>query len=142
VSRGRVVPIEGFTPDQILSLPAEELDAYIVPGEPLVFRAGSAEILGRFWIEGDAFVLELAQIEGGGEGVLLAVATLAERYARREGLKALDWRVHAIHCAKPNLKLRRVLEHLGFQVSDVPGTGECYHWVQQIEHAVEQKRCT
>ena len=129
---GRVITIEGFTPEQILALPSEELGAYIVPGEPLVFRAGSAEILGRFWVEGGALVLELAQIDGGGEGVLLAIASLAERYARREGLTALEWRVHAIHCAHPNMKLRRVLEHLGFQVRDVAGTGECYHWVQQL----------
>lgn len=107
--------------------------AYITPGEPLVFRAGSAEILGRFWVEDTALVLELAQIDGGGEGVLLAMAALAERYARREGLTALDMRVHAIHCAQPNLKLRSVLERLGFQIRAVPGTGECYHWVQPLK---------
>lgn len=137
MSLGRVVTIEGFTPNQILALPPEELDAYVVTGEPLAFRAGSAEILGRFWIEGGALVLELAQIDGGGEGVLPTIAALAERYARREGLQALDWRVHAIHCAQPNLKLRRVLEHLGFQIRDVPGTGECYHWVQRLEYTGE-----
>jgi hypothetical protein len=140
VSTQRVITIEGLTPDQILSLPREDLDAYIVTGEPLIFRAGSAEILGRFWVEGGALVLELAQIEGGGEGVLLAVAALAERYARREGLNALDWRVHAIHCAKPNLKLRRVLERLGFLIRDVPGTGECYHWLQQIKQENSPRR--
>lgn len=132
VSGHRVITIEGFTPEQILALPAEELATYVAPGESLVFRAGSAEILGRFWVEGPALVLELAQIEGGGEGVLLTIASLAERYARREGLGALEWRVHAVHCARPNLKLRRVLEHLGFQVREMTGTGECYHWVQHL----------
>lgn len=128
----RTIPIEGFTSEQILALSPVELSAYITPGEPIVFKAGSAEILGRFWAEGTALVLELAQIEGGGEGVLRTIASLAERYSRREGLTALDWRVHAIHCAQPNLKLRRVLEHLGFQIREVTGTGECYHWIQPL----------
>lgn len=133
MTKPRVITIEGFTPEQILAVPPEELKALVVSGEPLVFRAGSAEVLGRFWIEDNALVLELAQIDGGGEGVLLTIAALADRYARREGLTALDWRIHAVNCAKPNLKLRKVLEHLGFQVQDVAGTGECYHWVQPVD---------
>lgn len=133
MSTRRVVTIEGFTAERLLSFSNDELRSYIVPGEPLTFRAGSAEILGRFWVEDRALVLELAHIDGGGEGVLIAIAALAERYARREKLISLDWRVHAVHCAKPNLKLRRVLENLGFQIRQVPGTGECFHWVQNID---------
>lgn len=120
------VLIEGYTPDEILALPNEELQAIVLRDEPLVFRAGSANILGRFRVEDQALVMELAHIDGGGEGALPALASLAQRYAARENLSAIEWRVHAVNCAKPNMKLRRVLLRRGFEIRDVAGTGECY----------------
>jgi len=120
------VLIEGYTADEILGLPNEELQAIVLRDEPLVFRAGSANMLGRFRVEGLTLILELAHIDGGGEGALLALASLASRYAKRERLDSVEWRVHAVNCAKPNLKLRRVLERRGFVVRDVTGTGECF----------------
>lgn len=128
----RPVTLDGLTPDEVLALPDDAIDALVLCGEPLVFRAGSADILGRFWVTDGSLVLELGHIDGGGEGVLPAIAVLAERYARRRGLSVLDWRVHAIDCARPNLKLRRVLERRGFVVADVPGTGPCYHKIQPV----------
>lgn len=125
----RPITLDGLTPDEVLALPD---DALVLCGEPLVFRAGTADILGRFWVSRDTLVLELGHIDGGGEGVLPALAALAERYARRRGLAALDWRVHALNCARPNPKLRRVLQRRGFKVADVPGTGPCYHQVQPV----------
>lgn len=118
--------IEGYTVDGILALPNEELRAIVLSDEPLVFKAGSANLLGRFRVEDETLVMELAHIDGGGEGALPALASLASRYAKREGLGFIEWRVHAVNCATPNLKLRRVLERRGFEVRDVPGTGECY----------------
>jgi len=47
------IDIEGYTPDEILNLPDEQLDGFVLSGEPLVFRAGSAEILGEFKIRGE-----------------------------------------------------------------------------------------
>lgn len=129
----RAITIEGLTPDQILDLPREQLDALVLCGEPLVFRVGTAEVLGQFWVEDNTLVLELGHIDGGGEGVLPTLAALAQRYARREGLTTLDWRVHAVNCSRPNLKLRGLLERRGFQVRDVPGSGECYHLVRRVE---------
>ena len=96
-------------------------------GEPLVFRAGSAIILGSFKIAWDPLVIELAQIEGGGEGVLVSLASLAKRYAKLEDLSGVEWIVHAVSCAKPNLKFRRVLEHRGFIVKEIEGIGEAHH---------------
>jgi hypothetical protein len=124
--------IEGYTSDELLALPNKELRAIALSDEPLVFRAGSANLLGRFRIEGEALIVELAHVDGGGEGSLPALAALARRYAIREGLRSIDWRVHAVHCARPNLKLRRVLERRGFQVGTVPGVGECYQLTEQV----------
>jgi hypothetical protein len=94
-----------------------------------VFRAGSAVILGSFRIANDVLVLELAQIEGGGEGVLPALASLARHYAKLQKLSGVEWIVHAVSCAKPNPKLRRVLDLRGFKVEQLPGIGEAYHLI-------------
>ncbi len=42
------IDIEGYTPEEILGLPDEQLDAFVPAGKPLVFRAGSDEVLGEF----------------------------------------------------------------------------------------------
>jgi hypothetical protein len=129
------VLIEGYTPDEILALSNAELQSIVLRDEPLVFRAGSANLLGKFRVEAETLVLELAHIDGGGEGALPALASLGMRYAKRERLEAIEWRVHAANCARPNPKLRRVLERRGFQVADVPGTGECYFLRSPVDAA-------
>jgi len=131
VSR-REVLFEGLSEKEILNLPQDHVEKLILLGEPLVIRAGSAEILGSFKIEARHLVVELAQIEGGGEGVLISLASLAKRYARLRKLSGVEWIVHAVTCARPNLKLRRVLERRGFMVKNVPGVGEAYHLFNQI----------
>lgn len=123
------VLLEGYTVDEILELPNDELQAIVLRDESLVFKAGGAIILGSFKVTADTLVMELAHIDGGGEGALPSLAALASRYAKREGLSFIEWRVHAVHCAKPNLKLRRVLESRGFIVREIAGVGECY-WLR------------
>ena len=132
-----MITFNGLTADEILSLPNDLLDREVVAGKPLVLRVGTADVLGRFWVEPDTLVVELGHIDGGGEGVLPALAVLAQRYACERGLRAVDWRVHAVTCREPNLKLRRMLDRRGFEVVEVPGTGTCYHKVQ----AVRPDRC-
>lgn len=128
----RELRFEGLTEEEILELPKDAVEAFILIGEPLVFRAGSAVILGSFRLRSNRLVIELAQIEGGGEGVLISLASLAKRYARLNGLAEIEWIVHAVSCAKPNLKLRRVLDLRGFGVELVEGVGEAYHLVEPI----------
>lgn len=118
--------LEGYTPDELLALPDATIDEIALSDETLVFRVGSAEILGRFGIEGDTLVIELGHIDGGGEGALPTLSAVARRYARRRGLDAIEWRVHAVHCARPNLKLRRVLVRRGFTVRAIASVGDCY----------------
>lgn len=118
--------IEGYTVDEVLQLSNEEMRMLVLRDEPLVFKVGSANLLGRFKVADDALVMELAHVDGGGEGALPSLASLASRYAKREGLAFVEWRVHAVHCARPNLKLRRVLERRGFIVRQIDTVGECY----------------
>src|ERR1044072_2840349 len=102
--------IEGYTSDEILNLPEKQIDAFVLCNEPVAFRIGSAEILGQFKISNDSLIVELAHIDGGGEGVLPTIWSLVEQYASKRKVKTVEWIVHAAKCAKPNLKLRRALE--------------------------------
>ncbi|QRN98074.1 hypothetical protein JRI60_03085 [Archangium violaceum] len=129
----RRILLEGYTPEDILRLSDEELRAFVFTDEPLVFQAGSANILGRFQVKEARLVVELAQIDGGGEGILRTLWRLAERHARDRGLDSVEWIVHAVHCAQPNLKLRRVLDGFGFVVREVPGHGVAYHYVHDLQ---------
>ena len=104
----------------------------VLSDEAVVFKAGSANLLGRFSVAGKVLHMELAHVDGGGEGALPKLAALAQRFARREGLTHIEWRVHAVHCAKPNLKLRRVLVRRGFTVRLVDGVGECYWALEPV----------
>ena len=61
--------------------------------------------------------------DGGGESVLVALGSLARRYAFGNRLSSIEWIVHAVTCAKPNLKLRRVLEQRRFAIEDIAGIG-------------------
>jgi hypothetical protein len=126
MDRVREINIEGYLPDEILSLPDEQLDAFVLSGSPIVFRAGTAEILG------ESLIVELAQIDGGGEGILPTLTSLAQRYAKKRGLKKVEWIVHALNCAEPNLKLRRVMERRGLQIVDIDGVGKAYYQVHEI----------
>ena len=67
-SLSKRINIEGITSDEVLNLSNEELDQLVFIGWPIVFHVGSAEILGEFKLDGDTLVIELAQIDGGGEG--------------------------------------------------------------------------
>jgi hypothetical protein len=129
----REILFEGFNVEQILSLPNEQIEALVLTGEPNVFRIGSATILGEFRITENRLIIELAQIEQGGEGVLPALSSLARRFATIRKLTAIEWIVHAVHCGNPNLKLRRVLVKRGFVIQDVPGSGEAYHFIDRLD---------
>ena len=125
-SEQKEILFDGFSQEEILNLPAEQIEQLVLNGQPLVFRVGTATVLGEFRRGSDRLIVELAQIEGGGEGILVSLGTLVQRYARLHEIKTVEWIVHAVTCAKPNLKLRRVLVHRGFVVRHIPGVGEAY----------------
>jgi hypothetical protein len=128
----RTINIEGYSPDEILAIPDDQLDAFVLSARPIVFRAGTAEILGEFKVKGESLIVELGQIDGGGEGVLPTLTSLAHRYAKQRGLKRVEWVVHALNCAEPNMKLRRLMERRGFQIVEVVGIGKAYYQVHEI----------
>ena len=120
------IRFEGLTAEELLQLQDDEIDILVLSGNPIVFAVGSAKVLGSFAIRERVLHVELAQIDGGGEGVLLAIGALCQRFARQRSFVSINWTVHAVACAKPNLRLRRVLERRGFVVCDLPAIGKAY----------------
>ena len=118
--------IEGESLKEILAWPEHYFDELVLIDDPIVLNIGTAEVLGQFAIKDNVLVVELAQIDGGGEGVLPAISRIANRVAKMKSIKTIDCVVHAINCAKPNLKLRAHLVKTGFEIKNVPGKGDAY----------------
>jgi hypothetical protein len=66
------------------------VEAMILTGEPVVFRAGTATILGEFQVVGQRLRIELAQIEGGGESVSISIWALARKFAQLNQLTSIE----------------------------------------------------
>ena len=126
------VKFEGLTPDEILALDTGDVDELVFNGETVVINIGSAQVLGQFFLRDEVVVIELAQIDGGGEGVLPAIGSLASKLARQRGFREIEWQVHAVTCAQPNLKLRQMLVRRGFEIRKVDGVGEVYHQITTV----------
>jgi hypothetical protein len=90
-------------------------------------------VLGQFAVsDANRLVVELAQIDGGGEGVLPTITRIAKHIARIKELAEIECVIHAVHCAEPNLKLRAHLIRTGFEVKNVPGKGDAYYKIMDI----------
>ncbi len=118
--------IEGESLQEILAWPEHYFDELVLIDEPVVLNIGTAEVLGQFAVKDNVLVVELAQIDGGGEGVLPAISRIAKRVAKIKSIKTIDCVVHAINCAEPNLKLRTYLVKTGFEIKNVQGKGDAY----------------
>ena len=124
--------IEGLTADEMLALPDEHIAALVAAGA-VAFQAGSAEILGQVRLRPDSLMLDLAQIDGGGEGVLPVLWRLAERYARQRELDAVEW-VLSTARAQTSSDVAS-WRSVAFQVRDVEGIGAAYYCRHQIKAA-------
>ena len=126
-----MLTIEGYSRSEVLSFPTQVLDELLLDGEPVVLRIGSADVLGSFQVRDLALQLELAQVDGGGEGALPTLASIAKELARQRACDRIEWTVHAVHCANPNLKLRRVLERRGFRI-ETTSAGSAYRLTEYL----------
>jgi hypothetical protein len=128
----REILLEGLTSDFWVGLPRDELDALVLNAEPIAFRAGSATVLGQFAAAPDVLQIELAHMDGGGEGVLRVLHRMAHAVAAERGIPSVGWTVHSANCARPNPKLNRVLTQLGFRLED-DGTGAVYRLTEPTQ---------
>jgi len=117
------VQIEGATIDELSALSIEDQDSLLAFGRPIAFRIGSAEVLAEFNREASLLSVNLAHVEGGGEGILVTLWKLIERYAQQRGYTTIQWNVHALTCAKPNARLQRFLRMNGFTEVEHPVYG-------------------
>lgn len=115
------ITVEGYTADEIVKLAQAELHSLFFSDQPLAFHVGTAEVLGQFRVVDGRLVVELAHIEGGGEGILPFLASMEERCARALHLSSVEWIVYALTCARPNSALRSLLERRGFAPDQVNG---------------------
>ena len=118
--------IEGYRPEDLPDALGEELQDEILAGRPIVARVGSAEVLMSLHLEAATLRVELAHVDGGGEGALPALFSIIVRFARAREADAIEWFVFATNCARPNPRLRPILERRGFAVRDMEGRGACY----------------
>lgn len=115
--------IEGVSPSELKALSRDDQDALLAFGRPITFNIGTADVLAEFNRRDDTLSVNLAHIEGGGEGVLATLWKLVESYAGDRGYAAIEWNVHALTCANPNPRLQRFLRSNGFAEIDHPVYG-------------------
>ena len=123
-----MIKIEGELVDEILKWSESEFDQLVLINKPIVINIGSGEVLGQFTVmDENTLVIELAQIDGGGEGIIPVINKIAKHISKLKKLDSMEYIVHAINFAKPNLKLRALLEKTGFSIKEVYGKGEVYY---------------
>jgi hypothetical protein len=125
--------IDGMSEEELLELVKEkEYQEIIFMDEPIIFKAGTSEILGQFNKDATSMEIILSQIEGGGEGVLLKITNLFREFAKSQAIQEIDWIIHAADCPKPNPKLKRVLELKGFKMETHERDGLVYRKIERI----------
>lgn len=124
--------IEGINLAELRAMPLEDVETLLAFGTPITFRMGSADILAEFNARGEVLQVNLAHIDDGGEGVLVRLWKLIERYARARGFAAIDWHIHALTCARPNLRLQRFLRLRGFTEHDDGRRGPVLRHLQPL----------
>lgn len=107
--------IEGLSLDALKAMPTEELEALLTFGRPITFRMGTATLLAEFNRDDGELSVNLAHIDGGGEGVLVSLWKVIASYAREHGYHSVSWNVHALTCANPNPRLQLFLRDQGFE---------------------------
>lgn len=126
--------IEGYSTEELSNLiGSNEFEELIFSNKPVVVNAGSAEILAQFHKEDNELHIDLAHIDGGGEGVLVSINSLAKKYALNKKITVINWYVNATNCANPNPKLQRILKLKKYEVQTFPGKGSVFFKKDIIE---------
>ena len=114
----KVMEIEGLSLEALKALPTEDLEELLAFGRPITFRMGTATVLAEFNRDHEELAVNLAHIDGGGEGVVVSLWKLIAGYAKERGYTSIRWNVHALTCANPNPRLQRFLRDQGFEEAD------------------------
>lgn len=120
------VLLEGFSVDELLKLPDPDFAKLKFHNQPLAFKAGNNTIIALFTLSPEALILEVNHLDRGAEGSLPVISSLAARYAKRENLSFIDWRLPLLNCVAINPKLRQVLERREFRIRQNPAAGNYF----------------
>lgn len=118
----KILNIEGFAKEELLNFPPDQIKEYLSFNESIIIQAGTAEILAQFSESDSELIVELAHIDGGGEGILILLQNLIKSYCQKNNYRSILWIIHAVHCKNPNLKLRAVLEKRGYKIVEYNGS--------------------
>lgn len=120
------IRLEGVTLEELRALSPEDQDALVPFGRAVTFHLGSANILAEFVERDGGLVVNLAHIDGGGEGVLLALWKLILGWAKARHRPFVRWNVFAATCADPNPRLLEFLRTNGFDEVEDPEHGRIF----------------
>jgi hypothetical protein len=112
------IRIEGLSLAELRSMAPEDQDILVPFGRALAFHIGTATILAEFLERDGGLVVNLAHIDGGGEGVLLPLWKTILGWARQRGRPFVRWNVFAATCAEPNPRLLAFLKSHEFDEVD------------------------
>jgi len=118
--------VEGLSLEEWRALSIEQRNALIPLGRAITFRIGTATVLAEADECGGVLIVNLAQIDGGGEGVLLRLWKLIATWALERGCTAIRWNVFAATCVDPNPRLQQFLRSNGFDEIDDPSHGRIF----------------
>lgn len=125
--------IDGMREEELVQLSkSKDIQELIFADIPVVFQAGTSDILGQFKRTENELIITLSQIIGGGEGILIKIMNLFRKFAKENDFERIIWKVHAVDCPKPNLKLRKVLELKNFEVVVDGIDGEIYQKIEEL----------
>ncbi len=124
--------VEGIPLKALKALAKDELDTLLAFGRPISFHIGSANILAEFNRHEVELSVNLAHIDGGGEGVLVVLWKAVETYARDRNYEAIQWNVHALTCARPNLRLQQFLRTRSFTETEHETFGRIFALKQTL----------
>ena len=125
-----------MTENELLSLSWEEVEAWIVRDDPIIFRASEAEVLAQFSITEMELTVQISVVEGGGDGVLVQLFSAIEEVSRKHAVRRIVWQVHALNCKEPNPKLQRVLKAFNFNTVEPEGRVGYFEKITSINDTV------
>jgi len=127
---------DGLTVEELSQLSWEEIEAWIVRDDPIVFRASEADVLAQFSLSEMVLTVQVSVVEGGGDGVLVQLFSVIEKMSRKHQVRKIIWQVHALNCMKPNPKLQRVLRGFDFYVVEPEDSVGYFEKITSINDSV------
>ncbi len=124
--------VASYAVDELQAMSQRDLDALLGSGRPIDIRFATGRLRGRFGVADGTLRVEVSEIDGGGDAMLMTFSTGCRNLARQRGIGKIEWLVHAAACAAPNRRLQQVLPARGFTLQDVQGVGQAYRRLENI----------